>query len=143
MLDTPVLLLRRKCLDTLRMICGQRALLPRSVKITPDYNRFDDPQYRGGYADVWKGEYQGRKVAVKVLRMYVSSDLDKITSVCFRLGSSESSADQVFAEIQQRSYNVEKPQKSKCAPVVRSNNGRQAPHNDITMDGQREYQRVC
>jgi serine/threonine protein kinase len=30
---------------------------------------------------VWMSEYQGRKVAVKVLRVYSTSDLDKITSV--------------------------------------------------------------
>ena len=37
--------------------------------------------YSGGYADVWMGEHQGRKVAVKVLRIYSTSDLDKITGV--------------------------------------------------------------
>ena len=55
------------------------------MQITPDYNRFDDPQYQGGYADVWKGEYQGRKVAVKVLRICGSSNLDKVLRVCHYL----------------------------------------------------------
>ena len=39
------------------------------------------PLYRGGYADVWEGEYEGSKVAVKVLTVYMTSDLDKITKV--------------------------------------------------------------
>ena len=39
------------------------------------------PLYRGGYADVWEGEYQARKVAVKVLTVCMTSNLDKITRV--------------------------------------------------------------
>jgi len=34
----------------------------------------------GGFADVSQGTYQGRRVAIKVVRMYVS-DLDAIRSV--------------------------------------------------------------
>lgn len=37
--------------------------------------------YRGGFADVWKGEHLGRDVAVKVLRMYSNSDLQKVVGV--------------------------------------------------------------
>jgi len=37
--------------------------------------------YHGGFGDVWKCEYQGQDVAVKVLRRYVYSDLQKITRV--------------------------------------------------------------
>ena len=39
------------------------------------------PLYRGGYADVWKGEHCGRDVAVKVIRTYSNSDLQKIIGV--------------------------------------------------------------
>ncbi|KAF9644930.1 kinase-like protein, partial [Thelephora ganbajun] len=70
----------RKCLAASRRICGRQALLPRSAQIPICYNRLDNPLYRGGYADVWKGEHQGRDVAVKVLRVYSTSDFDKITS---------------------------------------------------------------
>ena len=38
-------------------------------------------KYRGGYADVWKGNYQGQDVAVKVIRTYSNSDLPKIVGV--------------------------------------------------------------
>lgn len=41
----------------------------------------DPPLCHGGFAEVWKGEYQGREVAVKVLKVYLTSDLDKITHV--------------------------------------------------------------
>jgi len=42
------------------------------------YDRTSDALYRGGFADVWKGAYCGRDVAVKVLRTYSTSDLQKI-----------------------------------------------------------------
>jgi hypothetical protein len=45
------------------------------------YDRSEDALYSGGYADVWKGEHEGRKVAVKVLRIYTTSNLRKVTSV--------------------------------------------------------------
>ena len=35
----------------------------------------------GGFADVWRGNYEGREVAVKVLRVYMTSDFKKITRV--------------------------------------------------------------
>ena len=82
-LDLPSLppWLRKKCLSVLCKICGRRALLPRSLKLPLCYNRSENPLYRGGYADVWKGEHEGRHVAVKVLRVYSTSDFEKITSV--------------------------------------------------------------
>jgi hypothetical protein len=41
----------------------------------------DVPHCRGGFADVWKGEHQRREVAVKVLRIFEKSNLDKIAKV--------------------------------------------------------------
>ena len=76
--------LRGKCLSALRRICGRWALLPTSLQIPICYNRLGNPLYRGGFADVWKGEYQSRHVAVKVLRVYSTSEIFKITSVSFQ-----------------------------------------------------------
>ena len=78
--DLP-LRLRKKCLSALCKICGRQALLPRSLQIQLCYDRSDTPQYRGGYADVWKGKHRGHHVAVKVLRIYSTSDYNKIVSV--------------------------------------------------------------
>ena len=39
------------------------------------------PRYQGGFAEVWKTEHEGRDVAVKVLKVYVTSDLVKVTRV--------------------------------------------------------------
>jgi hypothetical protein len=65
-------------------ICGRQALLPRALQIPICYNRFDAPLYRGGFADVWKGQFQGSDVAVKVLRLYATTDFAKVASVSYR-----------------------------------------------------------
>ena len=73
--------LRRKSLRALCRVCGSRALLPRSLQIPLCYDRLQVPQYKGGYADVWMGNHQGRRVAAKVLRVYSTSDFGKIRRV--------------------------------------------------------------
>ena len=62
-------------------ICGRRGMLPKSLQIPLSYDRLDTPLYHGGYADVWKGKHEGSHVAVKVLRVYSTSDFDKVTTV--------------------------------------------------------------
>ena len=46
---------------------------------------------RGGFATVSKGTYKRRKVAIKVVRVYITSDLDAILSVSIPLASLNSS----------------------------------------------------
>ena len=74
-------LIRKKCLKLLYKICGHHALVPKALQITAEYDRMGSALYRGGFADVWKGEHCGREVAVKVLRTYCTSDLQKIVGV--------------------------------------------------------------
>lgn len=81
MLDVLAPSLRKKCLTTLCKICGSQGLLPRSVQIPPCHDPMDNPLARGGYAEVYKGNYHGREVAVKVLKVYQTSDFNKITRV--------------------------------------------------------------
>jgi len=68
-------------------MCGRHALLPGALKIPVGYDRTSDALYRGGYADVWRGEYCGQDVAVKVLRTYSNSDFQKIIGVGYWLYS--------------------------------------------------------
>ena len=72
---------RNKCLSALCKLCGRHALLPKSLQIPLCYDRSDTPLYRGGSAEVWKGEHQGLQVVVKVLRVYSTSHFEKIASV--------------------------------------------------------------
>jgi hypothetical protein len=47
----------------------------------PDCSKDAVEVKRGGFADISRGTYQGRRVAIKVIRVYVTSDLDVILSV--------------------------------------------------------------
>lgn len=65
----------------LREVCGSKALLPNSIQLPFCYDRSENPLYRGVHADVWKIEHQGHYVAVKELRVYSTSDFEKMISV--------------------------------------------------------------
>ena len=56
-------------------------MLPRSLQIELCYNPASVAHCRGGFSDMWEGEYRELEVAVKVLRIYATSDLQKITRV--------------------------------------------------------------
>ena len=45
------------------------------------YDRTRVALYKGGFADVWKGEYRGREVAVKVIRLYSRDVLEGVINV--------------------------------------------------------------
>ena len=94
------------------------------LQIPLSYNRSDTPLYRGGYADVWKGEHQGCHVAVKVLRVYSTSDFDKVTTVGSHIVSESVSwlADLDHVEVLQGSHNMERPSPSKCTVTFGSYN---------------------
>jgi len=44
----------------------------------------DAPLYHSGFAEVWKGKHQGHEVAVKVIKVYKTTNLAKITRVDFQ-----------------------------------------------------------
>lgn len=66
----------------LHNMCARYTLVPRSLKIELPGDSPGALMYRGGFGDVWKHRYQGREVAVKVLRIYATSDLEMIARVC-------------------------------------------------------------
>jgi len=91
---------------------------------------------------VWAGEHQGLKVAVKVLRVYSTSDFNRITSVShhLRLGTFRRADDRCdCADVLQGSRNMEDPPSSECSPAVGSDNGGEALCDDFRMDGQWEH----
>ena len=130
------------CLSVLCRICGRWALLPRSLRIPICYNRFETPLYRGGFADVWKGEYRGRHVAVKVLRVYSTSDFVKIASVGSR-GLAEIvpwMADAGCVEVLQGGRDMGVSPPSKCAVTSGNYNERRPVRDGFGLDGEWEYQ---
>ena len=64
-------------------MCGRYALLPKAMAIPICYDRTTNALYKGGFADVWKGRHCDRDVAVKVIRTYSNSDLQRIIGVSF------------------------------------------------------------
>ena len=94
------------------------------------------PLYRGGYADVWEGEHGGRKVAVKVLTVYMTSNLDKITRVgcvTIHVRTDELITDRI--EVLQGSHNMESSSSPERSTPVGGNNDQQPVRNGVRMDG--------
>ena len=46
-----------------------------------------NPLTAGQFGDVWKGMFQGRQVAIKILRLYVTSDVSQHVKVSFSIFS--------------------------------------------------------
>ncbi|EMD33245.1 hypothetical protein CERSUDRAFT_142885 [Gelatoporia subvermispora B] len=64
-----------QCLDILRKMCGLNYIVPKSFilprhAISSIAARSDS---HGSYADVWKGQFEGRQVALKVFRIQADS----------------------------------------------------------------------
>ena len=73
--------IRKNCVNSLYKTCARHSIFPKSVQIAARYNPASAPHSHGGFADVWKGEYRGVEVAVKVLRISNRSDLKVIARV--------------------------------------------------------------
>ena len=61
-------------------MCSQHRVIPTSMHI-PDCSEDSVEVESGGFADVSQGIYNGRQVAIKVVRAYITSDLNVIRSV--------------------------------------------------------------
>ena len=71
---------RLKLFNKLCKKCSRHRIIPKSMNI-PDCLKGSEEVECGGFADILHSTYQGRRVAVKVVRVYVTSDLDLILSV--------------------------------------------------------------
>jgi hypothetical protein len=64
----------------MRKLCEECGTLPTSHILTDSLEMIGDKPHRlGGIADVWRGRFKGRDVAVKALR--VTDDLVKVQKV--------------------------------------------------------------
>jgi len=71
---------RLKLFNKLCKTCSRHLVIPTSMHI-PDCSEDSVEVESGGFADVSQGTYEGRRVAIKVVRMYITSDLDAIRRV--------------------------------------------------------------
>ena len=71
---------RLKLFNKLCKTCSRYHTIPRSMHI-PDCSKDSVEAEYGGFANVLQGMYEGRQVAIKVVRVYLTDDLDMIRSV--------------------------------------------------------------
>lgn len=71
---------RLKLFNKLCKTCSKHCIIPMSMHI-PDCLKDSVEVDYGGQANVSKGVYEGRQVAVKAVRIYVTSDMSVIQSV--------------------------------------------------------------
>ena len=69
-----------KLLNKLCKMCSRHLLIPTSMHI-PDCSEDSLEVESGGFANISQGMYEGLQVAIKVVRVYITSDLDLIRSV--------------------------------------------------------------
>ena len=74
--------LKSAAFTILRKLCGTFGKLPTSCLIEEDFKTRDDiPFATRGYTDLWKRDWNGRKVAVKMLRFAPDDDRSKTIKV--------------------------------------------------------------
>ena len=110
----------RRCSRLLYKICKARGILPASYVVQPELTHVGEIEWSGGFADVSKGEYRGRPVAIKHLRIRAKDEFDKVFKVSnpARLGTS-----QLFSfnlETLSRSSHLETLVPSECLASVGS-----------------------
>jgi hypothetical protein len=96
------------------------------------------PLCHGGFADVWKGQHRGREVAAKVLRVYLTSDFERIRKVDHpRLVVCTNGLTVSGTGVLQGSCNVEVPPSPKRTATIGRNDGRESVCDGVGLDGKR------
>jgi len=73
--------LRKQCFYLLYKLCKACELLPATYVLQGELICVGNIHRSGGFADVSQGEYLGRQVAVKQLRLWAKDEVDKIFKV--------------------------------------------------------------
>jgi len=102
---------RLKLFNKFCKTCSRHRVIPKSMHI-PDCSEGSVEVTSGGYADVSQGVYEGRQVAIKVVRVYTTSDLDVILSVSL-LSALSTHVDEYVTEILSRRSRLEASPASK------------------------------
>ena len=122
--------------------CGRHALLPGALRVSVCYDQTSNALYRGGYADVWKGNLHGQDVAVKLIRTSSNDDSRKIINVGCLVSVHYVPMTMFCTEILQRGCDVEVPSTSKHPVADRSIDIGDSVRNGIGVDAKREYQSI-
>jgi hypothetical protein len=75
---------QRNYTAVMRKLCGNCGILPTSYMITDSLKTVGELAIAGGgFAEVWEGTHRGRRVAMKVLKVYLMSDQELLKKVSF------------------------------------------------------------
>ena len=72
---------RHELLNILCKMCSRQRMVPKSMHVDSCLNGELIEEYNGGHATVFRGEHKGRPVAVKSVRIYLTSDFGKCLGV--------------------------------------------------------------
>ena len=73
--------LRQLAFGVLRKLCGRIGHLPDSYLLSVKFDLSEMPRASGGFADVRKGVFEGKDIAIKSLRVSEVDDKAKIRKV--------------------------------------------------------------
>ena len=99
----------------------------------------ETPLYAGEFADVWKGQYNGHEVAIKVLKV-PAGDLEKASYPWSVVYITE---DEHCLAGLRWDFNVEDPSSSERAAIVGCHGDRKSVRDGFGVDDERKYQRIC
>jgi len=72
---------RHDLLNILCKLCSRQRMIPKSMHMTNCLNGELIEEYDGGHASVFRDKHEGCPVAIKIVRLYLTSDFDKSLSV--------------------------------------------------------------
>ena len=72
---------RHELLNILCKMCSRQRMIPTPMHVDDCLNGELVEEYDGGYETVFRGQHKGRQVAVKIVRLYLTSNFDKRFSV--------------------------------------------------------------
>jgi hypothetical protein len=139
-------------------------MIPKSMHIL-DCSEGAMEVARGGFSSISQGTYQGRRVAIKVVHVSITSDLNVILSVSpilpapshshalaskesvdppftKKLGGQFADVDGRITEILSRGSRLEAPPSPKYTTTAWGNGKRRSVCNDFSVDEEWEHQRV-
>ncbi|KAG6883011.1 hypothetical protein C0992_009984 [Termitomyces sp. T32_za158] len=75
---------KRELIIGAQRLCKHSGLYPTCYSLNGIKVTDEDPINRGGFADIYRGEFQGRLVCLKVIRLYQSTDIKDFMKHCSR-----------------------------------------------------------
>ena len=73
---------RTEFLNILREMCSHQRSVPKSMRIACCNNEQTIEERHGGYPSAFRGEDRGRPIAIKVVRLHPTNDLEACLAVC-------------------------------------------------------------